>query len=70
MLGHSIVSQHFMEPEGSIPNSPVPILSQTNPVNITPSHLPIVLLKQMSYILDFHTKYLTRNLEKCFVRVF
>jgi hypothetical protein len=25
MLGHSIVSQHFMEPEGSIPNSvPVP----------------------------------------------
>jgi hypothetical protein len=21
MLGHSIVSQHFMEPEGSIPNS-------------------------------------------------
>jgi hypothetical protein len=40
MLGHSIVSQHFMEPEGSIPNSPpVPILSQTNPVYITPSHL-------------------------------
>jgi hypothetical protein len=23
MLGHSIVSQHFMEPEGSIPNSQV-----------------------------------------------
>jgi hypothetical protein len=21
MLGHSVVSQHFMEPEGSIPNS-------------------------------------------------
>jgi hypothetical protein len=21
MLGHSIVSQHFIEPEGSIPNS-------------------------------------------------
>jgi hypothetical protein len=21
MLGHSIVSQHFMEPEGSVPNS-------------------------------------------------
>jgi hypothetical protein len=43
MLGHSIVSQHFMEPEGSIPNHnsspPVPILSQTNPVHITPSHL-------------------------------
>jgi hypothetical protein len=40
MLGHSIVSQHFMEPEGSVPNSqdspPVPILSQTNPVHITP----------------------------------
>jgi hypothetical protein len=33
-----------MEPESSIPNSqelspPVPILSQTNPVHITPSHL-------------------------------
>jgi hypothetical protein len=43
MLGHSTVSQHFMEPEGSIPNSqsspPVPILSHTNPVHITPSNL-------------------------------
>jgi hypothetical protein len=36
MLGHSIVSQHFMEPEGSIL---VPILSQTNLVHITPFHL-------------------------------
>jgi hypothetical protein len=39
VLGHSIVSKHFMEPEGSIPSPPVPILSQTNPVNFIPSHL-------------------------------
>jgi hypothetical protein len=38
-----MVSQLFMKPEGSIPNSQelstVSILSQTNPVDITPSHL-------------------------------
>jgi hypothetical protein len=37
--GHSIVSQHFIEPESSIPNSQelptCPILSQTHPVHIT-----------------------------------
>jgi hypothetical protein len=43
MLGHSIVSQHFMEPEGSIPNSQElstcsSILNQTDPVHITTSH--------------------------------
>jgi hypothetical protein len=45
---HSIVSQHVIEPKGSIPNSqrspPVPILSQTNPVHITPSHPPRFIL--------------------------
>jgi hypothetical protein len=41
--GHMIVSLHFMEPEGSYPihksSPPVPILSQTIPVHIIPSHL-------------------------------
>jgi hypothetical protein len=40
MLGHWIVSQHFMEPEGSIPNSrdlsTCSYPSQANPVHITP----------------------------------
>jgi hypothetical protein len=40
---YSIVSQHFMKPEGSIPNSQelstCSYPSQTNPVYITPSHL-------------------------------
>jgi hypothetical protein len=39
LLSHSIVSQHFMEPEGSIPKSQelstCSYLSQTNPVHIT-----------------------------------
>jgi hypothetical protein len=32
-------SQHFMEPEGSLPRQPVTILSQINPVHTTPSYL-------------------------------
>jgi hypothetical protein len=47
MLGHSIVSQHFMEPVGSIPNSqsspPVPILSQTNPARTVICYVNIPL---------------------------
>jgi hypothetical protein len=36
MLGHSIVSQHFMEPVGSIPNSQELSTSpQTNPISLT-----------------------------------
>jgi hypothetical protein len=42
MLGHSIVSQHFMEPEGSIPNSQelstssYPEPDQSSPYNSIP----------------------------------
>ncbi|KDR16625.1 hypothetical protein L798_09464 [Zootermopsis nevadensis] len=40
-LSHSRSSQHFMEPEGSLPYSQepalVPILNQRNPVHTTPS---------------------------------
>jgi hypothetical protein len=43
LCSHSIVSQHFMEPEGLLPhhkNSPfVPILNQINPVQTTSSFL-------------------------------
>jgi hypothetical protein len=39
LLGHSIVSHHFMEPEGWRALPSVPILSQTNPLHITWSHL-------------------------------
>jgi hypothetical protein len=45
MLGHSIVSQHFMEPKGSIPNSQelstcsYPEPDQSPHHHITPSHL-------------------------------
>jgi hypothetical protein len=43
MLGHSIVSQHFTEPEGSIPNSQeLSTCSYPEPdqsIHITPSHL-------------------------------
>jgi hypothetical protein len=67
MLGHSIVSQHFMEPEGLIPNSqelspPVPILSYTNPVHITPSHLskiqPNIIQPPTSYFADANQNYI------------
>jgi hypothetical protein len=55
MLGHSIVSQHFMEPEGSITNSRVSTLSQTNPGHITPSHLSKIhqLYYSSTYVLVF-----------------
>jgi hypothetical protein len=40
LLGHSIVSQHFMELEGSIPNSQeLSTCPYPEPVHITPSHL-------------------------------
>jgi hypothetical protein len=43
LWSHSILSQHFVGPEGSLPNSqqspPVLILSQNNPIHTTPSHL-------------------------------
>jgi hypothetical protein len=40
MLGHSIVSQHFMEPEGSIPNSQELhlFLSLARPIQSTSPH--------------------------------
>jgi hypothetical protein len=44
MLGHSIVSQHFMEPEGSIPNSQkLSTCSYPEPDQSSPHHpIPII----------------------------
>jgi hypothetical protein len=39
LCSYSRISQHFMEPEGSLPCSQEPILSQINPVHTTPSYL-------------------------------
>jgi hypothetical protein len=61
---HSIVSQHFMEPEGSSPNSQelstCPILSQTNLVHIIPSYLSkippptyLLVFLAVSFLLNF-----------------
>jgi hypothetical protein len=53
MLGHSIVSQHFMEPVGSIPNSqelstcPHPKSDQSSPYH------PTLSLKDPSYYYPF-----------------
>jgi hypothetical protein len=49
MLGHSIVSQHFMEPEGSIPNSQqLSTCSYSEPDQFSPHH-PIPPLQDPSY---------------------
>jgi hypothetical protein len=49
MLGHSIVSQHFMEPEGSIPNSQeLSTCSYLEPDQSSPYH-PIPPLQDPSY---------------------
>jgi hypothetical protein len=37
-LGYSRISQHFVEPDNSLPCSLVPILSQMNQVHTTPSY--------------------------------
>jgi hypothetical protein len=45
MLGHSIVSQHFMEPEGSIPNSQeLSTCSYPEPDQPSPHGILIVLV--------------------------
>jgi hypothetical protein len=41
LCSHSGTSQHFMEPEGSLPCSLVPILSQIDPVHTTLSYLSL-----------------------------
>jgi hypothetical protein len=56
MLGHSIVFQHFMEPEGSIPNSqelstysyPEPDQSSPFPFNVSPTWFPWTFLMAYS----------------------
>jgi hypothetical protein len=67
MLGHSIVSQHFMEPEGSIPNSQeLSTCSYPEPDQSIPHH-PIPPLQDQSqyypptYVLVFLPPYGFRN---------
>jgi hypothetical protein len=54
LCSHSVDSQHFMEPEGSLPSlkssPPVPILSQTNAVHNTESLSP----KRSFLMLSIH----------------
>jgi hypothetical protein len=55
MLGHSIVSQHFMEPEGLLPNSQeLSICSYPEPDQSSPHHpIPPV---QAILILSIHLR--------------
>jgi hypothetical protein len=51
MLGHSIVSQHFMEPVGSIPNSQqLSICSYPYPDQSSPHH-PILPLQDLRKLI-------------------
>jgi hypothetical protein len=54
MLGHSIVSQHFMEPEGSIPNSQELSTCSYHELGQSSPHHPIPPL-QDTYILILST---------------
>jgi hypothetical protein len=51
LCSHLIVSQHFMEPEGSLPHSLVSDLRQTNPVHTASTyHYKIHLIVMLSFL--------------------
>jgi hypothetical protein len=56
MLGHSIVSQHFMEPEGSIPNSPQQLSTCSYPARPIQSTSPHPTSPRSILILSTHLR--------------
>jgi hypothetical protein len=61
MLGHSIVSQHFMEPEGSIPNSQeLSTCSYHEPDQFSPHHpIPPLQISLCLNSTEIYTVHLT-----------
>jgi hypothetical protein len=60
MSGHSIVSQHFMEPEGSIPNSQ-DLSACSYPWPIITYHLKTVTFWTARVHLQLYNVYLTQR---------
>jgi hypothetical protein len=58
IMSMSIISQHFMDPEVQYR---IPILSQTNPVHITPSHLPKIDVEKTKCVLLSHHQDVGKN---------